>query len=398
MKYHIKRVDEFDLKDQRVFLRVDFNVPMENGKITDDTRIKETLPTIKYLIEHGAKVILGSHLGRPKAGNKKEFSLSPIAEKLSSLLNFEVLLMENPTGGEGFKNILSQLKPNQIILLENLRFESGEEKNSQDLAMQWAKYTDIYINDAFGACHRAHASIVALPSFVSKRGMGFLIDKELKMLSHLIEKPDHPYAALLGGAKVSDKIGVIEKLMDLVDLFLVGGAMSYTFLSAQGIPVGKSRIEKDKLNFAKEMLNRVHARDKKLLLPIDHVVAKSIDNLNDVKTVHQIPDDWMALDIGPQTQELFSSELTKCKTIFWNGPMGVFEKEPFSHGTFNIAKTLAHLKATTIVGGGDSAAAAHICEMAHHMTHISTGGGASLEFLQGDRLPGLDILRNPRRS
>lgn len=403
----IKVIDEFDLKDKRVFIRVDFNVPMENGPsgnptITDDTRIRAAIPTIKYALEHGAKVVLASHFGRPEGGpdDRKKFSLEPIGHHLGELLGVEVILVDDPMS-DAPKGLLPSLRPNQLILLENLRFEKGETKNSREFALQMASYTDVYINDAFGASHRAHASIEALPQTVEKKGIGFLIKKEIEMLDHLLGGAEHPYMAILGGSKVSDKIPVIERLMDSIDTFFVGGAMAYTFLAAQGTAVGKSRVEKDKVSFAREMLQRLEARDKKILLPIDHVITNDFLAPTEIKTTDTavIPEGYMGVDIGPKTRELYRKELQKAKTVFWNGPMGVFEKPEFNKGTFAIAEALAKLDgAMTIVGGGDSAAAAEESGYKDKMTHISTGGGASLEYLQGDKLPGLEVLRNLRPS
>jgi phosphoglycerate kinase len=400
----IKTIQDFDLKDKRVFIRVDFNVPMEtrNGEqvITDDTRIRGALPTIRFAMEKGAKIVLASHLGRPESREDKEFSMEPVGQRLGELLKAEVILTDDPTS-DAPKGLLPSLRPNQVILLENLRFEKGETKNSREFALQMASYTDVYINDAFGASHRAHASIEALPQAVEKKGIGFLIQKEIEMLDVLLHIPRSPYMAILGGAKVSDKIPVIENMIDKVDVFFIGGAMAYTFLSAQNIAVGKSKVEKDKVAFAREMIQRIDARGKKLLLPIDHVIANDFLAPSEIKTTDTalIPEGYLALDIGPKTRELFRKELQKAKTVFWNGPMGVFEKPEFNKGTFAVAETLANLSdAMTIVGGGDSAAAAEASGQAEKMTHISTGGGASLEYLQGDKLPGLEVLRNLRPS
>ena len=395
----IRRIDEFDLKDQRVFIRVDFNVPMDDDEISDDTRIRAALPTIRYALEKGAKVVLASHLGRPeKEADFGKFSLEPVADHLGELLGVEVILVGEPSS-DAPKGLLPSLRNNQLILLENVRFEPGETKNSREFALQLADYTDIYINDAFGASHRAHATIEALPQAVQKKGIGFLIAKEIECLDALLHEPEKPYMAILGGAKVSDKIPVIENLVDMVDAFFVGGAMAYTFLAAQGIKVGTSRVEKDRVAFAGEMLKRVETRGKKIFLPVDHVISDRFEG-GSIQTTDgvAIPDGFMGLDIGPKTAALFSAELKKAKTVFWNGPMGVFERPELAKGSFAIAETLASLqgKAKTIVGGGDSAAAAEASGFADKMTHISTGGGASLEYLQGDKLPGLEVLRSIR--
>ena len=398
----ITRIDQLDLKDKKVFMRVDFNVPTEgsgsNIKITDDRRIRSALPSIKYALDKGARLILGSHFGRPKsAEDRDKFTMEPIALRLGELLNAEVILIDEPNS-DAPKNLLPSLKPSQVLLLENLRFDKGEEKNSSELAAQISTYTDVYINDAFGACHRAHASIDALPRLVSKKGIGFLVAKEIEFLDALMHAPEKPYVAILGGAKVSDKIPVIEKMMEHVDTFVIGGAMSYTFLAAKGLPVGDSRVEKDRVPFAAEMIKRCEARGKKLLLPIDHVIVEKFES-DKAQTTNDaiIPSGFMALDIGPKTIELYRKELSRSKTVFWNGPMGVFEREAFSKGTFGIAKVLSELEGVkTIVGGGDSAAAAEASGYAEKFSHISTGGGASLEYLQGEKLPGLEVLRNLR--
>lgn len=394
----IKTIRDFDLKDKKVFLRLDLNVPLEGGKITDETRIQASLPTIKYALEQGAKLILASHLGRPKGPGDKDNSLELVGKRLSELLNVEVILVEEPDS-EATKMLLTGLKKNQVILLENVRFHAGETKDSMEFAQVLAPLADIYINDAFGASHRAHATIHALPSLMKEKGIGFLIEKEIKMLDQLLEAPKRPYIAVLGGAKVSDKIAVIEKLIDLVDGFIIGGAMAYTFLKAQNIAVGKSLVETEKLNYAREMIARIAARDKTLLLPVDHVVASEFTaTTGEVSLTAAIAEDKMGLDIGPQTLRNFSEVVKGASTIFWNGPMGVFEKTAFSKGTFGLAKAIAESKATKIVGGGDSAAAAEQSGFAGQMTHISTGGGASLEYLQGDKLPGLEVLRTKIRS
>lgn len=395
----IKTVRDFELSGKTVFLRLDLNVPLENGKITDETRITATLPTINYILEKGAKLIIASHLGRPKSAEDMEFSLEPVAVRLSELLNREVVLMAEPSS-EGVKHILYGNMKNQIILLENLRFDEGETENKIELAQQWASYSDVYINDAFGACHRAHASIHAMPEVMSKKGIGFLIEKEIKALDGLTDNPKKPFIVVLGGAKVSDKIPVIEKLINVVDGFLIGGAMAYTFLKAQNVPVGKSRVETDKVKYAKEMIDRMEARGKTMLLPVDHVVSTDFGNVENKRTTTSaiIDEKEMGLDIGPKTIKNYTAALDKAATIFWNGPMGVFENPAFSEGTFAIAKAMAESKGVKIVGGGDSAAAAVLSGYADKMTHISTGGGASLEYLQGEKLPGLEILRPRKQS
>jgi len=396
----IKTIRDFELAGQTVFLRLDLNVPMDkSGKITDENRLRAALPTINYALEKGAKLVIASHLGRPKSKDDRQYSMEPVAKRLGELLDVEVVLMDEPDS-EGVKHFLSAPMKKQIICLENLRFDERETENKNELAVQWASYTDIYINDAFGASHRAHASIHAFPEIMQKKGIGLLIEKEIKMLDGLFESPKKPYIAVLGGAKVSDKIPVIEKLMNIVDGFVIGGAMAYTFLKAQGIPVGKSLVEADKVKYAKEMIQRMEARGKTMLLPVDHVTTTSFGNTDNIKvtTTAEIDEDRMALDIGPQTIKNYRACLEKAQTVFWNGPMGVFETPAFAKGSFAVAEVLAANPGLIIVGGGDSAAAAEASGFADKMTHISTGGGASLEYLQGERLPGLEVLRPRKQS
>jgi phosphoglycerate kinase len=396
---NIKTIRDFEITGKTVFLRLDLNVPLDNGKITDETRIRAALPTVQYCLEKGAKLIIASHLGRPKSADDKKYSMEPIAKRLGELLDVEVVLMEEPSS-EGVKHILYGHMRKQIICLENLRFDDGEVENRNDLAQGWASYSDIYINDAFGACHRAHASIHALPEVMQNKGIGFLIEKEIKMLDGLTENPKKPFIAILGGSKVSDKIPVIEKLINVVDGFIIGGAMAYTFLKAQNIPVGKSMVESDKVKYAKEMIQRIEARGKTLLLPVDHITSTSFNDVSNLKLNPSvsIPENEMGLDIGPQTIKNYVSCLAGAETIFWNGPMGVFETKEFSRGSFAIAEAMAKNTGTKIVGGGDSAAAAEMSGFADQMTHISTGGGASLEYLQGEKLPGLEVLRPRKQS
>jgi phosphoglycerate kinase len=395
----IKTIRDFEIQDKVIFLRLDLNVPLEKGRITDETRIRESLSTIKYAVDRGAKLVLASHLGRPKSTADKEFSLEPVAKRLTELLGMDVMLVDEPAS-DAPKALLAGLKKNQIILLENLRYEQGETKNSDELASKWASYCQIYINDAFGASHRAHASIDALPRIMKEKGIGFLIEKEIQVLDKLMENPERPYLAIMGGAKVSDKIEVIEKLIDVVDTLIIGGAMAYTFLKAKGLPVGKSLVEQDKVSYAKELMGRIEARHKSLLLPQDHLVTKSIESGEGTITAGAgIDEDFMGVDIGPKTLGAYEAAIRTAKTIFWNGPMGVFETEAFAKGTFGVAKAMAASAASMkIVGGGDSAAAASASGYAEKMTHISTGGGASLEYLQGDKLPGLEVLRVKRES
>lgn len=396
----IKSIENFQLEDKRLFLRLDLNVPLNDaGEITDDTRIRAALPTIRYAIDKGAKIVLASHLGRPKGGPDPKYSLEPVAGALNKILEKEIILVEEPAS-HATKALLAGLKPSQIILLENLRFDKGEEKNDREFAQRLASFTEIYINDAFGASHRAHASIVAFPELMEKRGLGFLMRKEIEMLDRVRLNPEPPFVTVMGGAKVSDKIEMIEMLLEKIDSMIIGGAMAYTFLASQGVPVGSSLVEKDKVKFAGELLERARVRRKRILLPLDHKITKGIKDTASLKTTEgtAIPEGWMGVDIGPKTVIAYAQELQKAKTVFWNGPMGVFETPEFSEGTFEVAKAICGTQAVTIVGGGDSASAAHASGLADKFSHISTGGGASLEFLQGDKLPGVEALRAPKRS
>jgi phosphoglycerate kinase len=389
----IRFIEELNIKEKRVFIRLDLNVPLKNGKILDETRITAALPTIKYALEQKSKIILCSHLGRPKKPeDRKTMSLEPVGDRISELLGVDVHLVEDPQS-DAPKALLGGWKANQLILLENIRFDEGEEENSEKLAAKLARFVDVYINDAFGASHRAHSTIVALPKLIKERGLGYLMKKEVEMLDKILFEPKRPFVALLGGAKVSDKIGVIDHLMDTIDVFLIGGAMAYTFMKAQNVPVGASRIEKDKVTLARDLIARLEARNKKILIPTDHVVAKKLEANAESKTVTFVTDDWMGVDIGPATTEAFINEIKKAGTVFWNGPMGVFEIPPFNKGSFAIAEALGNSDVVSIVGGGDSAAAVNASGFGEKMTHISTGGGASLEYLQGDKLPGLEALR-----
>lgn len=391
----IRSIEDFEIDGKVVFLRLDLNVPLDNGTITDTNRIEAALPTIKYALDKGAKLVVSSHLGRPKTSeDQKKLSLEPVAKKLGELLDVEVMLVED-LRGDAPKALLTNIKSNQLVLLENLRFDKDETKGGDDLAQAISEYVDIYINDAFGASHRAHSSIVEIPKLIKNKGMGFLMKKEIEVLDQILGQHEKPFATILGGSKVSDKIGVIDNLINHVDLFLIGGAMAYTFLEARGNNIGNSLVEPSKVHYVKKLFERLEARDTRLLLPVDHLVVKSFDKPETAKYTDNadIEDGWMAVDIGPKTIELYRKELDRCKTIFWNGPMGVFEKEPYSKGTFKVAEYVAHNSGFTVVGGGDSASAARHSGYAAEMSHISTGGGASLEYLQGDRLPGIDALR-----
>jgi len=390
----IRTVNQIELKGKRVFIRVDFNVPQdEKGTVTDDTRILLSLPTIRYAIEAGAKVILASHLGRPKGKRDPKYSLAPVAERLSGLLGKRVGLAKDCIGEEVQKEI-EGMGEGEILLLENLRYHPEEEKNDAAFSKALASLCDVYINDAFGAAHRAHASTEGMTHFVKTAGAGFLMMKEIESLEKVLVSPQKPYVAIMGGAKVSDKIGLIQNLLDKVTTLLVGGGMAYTFLKAKGYSVGKSLVEADQIGFSGELLARAEGK-MKFILPSDHVAAERMDAQAKSKIVKndEIPADWICLDIGPETVQSFTGEIRSAKTIVWNGPMGVFEMEPFSHGTFAVAKAIANSSAFSVVGGGDSVAAVNKAGVADRISHISSGGGASLEFLEGRKLPGIEALR-----
>lgn len=385
---------DLDLKGKVVFLRVDFNVPLdEECKIRDDSRIKAALPTLNYLLEQKAKVVVASHLGRPKGEYIPEFSLKPVAERLSELIPQEVILAPDVIGEEVLK-LKKELKEDQTLLLENLRFHKGETANDSSFAQLLAQEVDYYVNDAFGASHRSHASVVGIAQYVEKAVAGFLLEKEVDYLSKAVHSPQKPYVAILGGAKVSDKIPVIENLLNKADSILIGGAMAYTFFKAQGYEVGRSLVEEDKIELARLLLDRAQEEKVNFYLPSDHLVAAEKDSDTEVKTVDSppLPSDLMGLDIGPKTVEKYSEIIAKAKTIFWNGPMGVFEIDKFSQGTMKIAEAVASSEALSIVGGGDSVAAVYKAGVSEKISHISTGGGASLEFIANETLPGIEVL------
>ena len=390
----IRTIDEIELKGKRVFIRVDFNVPQdEKNNITDDTRILLSLPTIRFVSEAGGRVILASHLGRPKGEKDPKFSLAPVAERLSQLLEKKVALAMDCIGGE-VQKLIGEMKEGEVLLLENLRFHAEEEKNEEAFSKALASLCDVYVNDAFGAAHRAHASTEGMTRFVKVIAAGFLMMKEIENLEKALVNPQKPYVAILGGAKVSDKIGVIQNLLDKVTTLLIGGGMAYTFLKAEGFQVGKSLVEEDQIGFSRNLLGKAKGK-MKFLLPSDHIAAERMDvqAKREIVKNDKIPEGWLCLDIGPETVKTFSGEIKSAKTIVWNGPMGVFEMEPFSQGTFAVAKAIANSSAFSIVGGGDSVAAVNKAGVANRISHISTGGGASLEFLEGKELPGIEALR-----
>lgn len=389
-----KSISDISVKGKRVFLRVDFNVPLDGAQITDDTRIRATLPSIRYLIEEGAKIICATHLGRPKSDKDKKYSVKPVAERLSQLLGKEVKFLGELIGTQ-VENAKAQLNEGEILMLENLRFHPGETENDEDFARELAKGINVYINDAFGASHRAHASIQKITEFVPVAAAGFLLKKEIDFLSLATENPPQHYTLILGGAKVSDKIPIIINLMEKAQKIMIGGAMAYTFLKAKGINVGNSLVENDCLDQCKDIIKTAEEKKIKLLLPIDHVAAMKIEpevTIRMVKKGKDIPEDMMGLDIGFETIELYSNELKDAELIVWNGPMGVFEIENFAAGTLEIAKAVAKSKAIIIIGGGDSISAVNKAGVADRISHLSTGGGASLEFLSGLKLPGIESL------
>ncbi|MFD1206786.1 phosphoglycerate kinase [Sporosarcina contaminans] len=387
-------IKEMDLKGKRVFCRVDFNVPMEDGKVTDDTRIRAAIPTIEYMANQGAKVILASHLGRPKGEVKEELRLNAAAERLSELLGKDVRKLDSSIGEE-VKNAIGAMGEGDIILLENVRFHPGEEKNDLKLSKAFADLADVFVNDAFGAAHRAHASTAGIAEHIPGVS-GLLLQKEIDVLGKALSEPDRPFTAIIGGSKVKDKIGVIDNLLDKVDNLLIGGGLSYTFTKAQGYEIGNSLVEEDKIELAKSFIEKAKEKGVNLYLPIDAVVADAFSEDATTRTVKidGISEGWMGLDIGPETAALYADVIRQSKLVIWNGPMGVFEMKPFSNGTKQVADAVAETAGYTVIGGGDSAAAVEKFDLAEKMDHISTGGGASLEFMEGKELPGVAVLQD----
>ncbi|WP_096269525.1 phosphoglycerate kinase [Paucisalibacillus globulus] len=387
-----KTVKDLDLKGKKVFCRVDFNVPMKDGEVTDDTRIRAALPTIQYLSEQGAKVILASHLGRPKGQAVDELRLDPVAKRLSDLIGKEVVKTDSVYGPE-VDEAISTLQDGDLLLIENVRFEAGEEKNDPTLAEAFANMADVYVNDAFGAAHRAHASTAGIAEKLPSAA-GFLMEKEISVLGKALENPERPFTAIIGGAKVKDKIGVIDHLLEKVDNLIIGGGLAYTFVKAQGHEIGKSLLEEDKIDLAKEFMKKAEEKGVNFVLPEDVVVADdfSEDANTKVVSISEIPSDWEALDIGPKTSAKYAQIVKDSKLVIWNGPMGVFELNAFANGTKAVAEGLANTDGYTIIGGGDSAAAVEKFDLAQSMDHVSTGGGASLEFMEGKVLPGVALL------
>ncbi|UFT98470.1 phosphoglycerate kinase [Radiobacillus kanasensis] len=385
-------IRDVDVKGKKVFCRVDFNVPLSNGEVSDDTRIRAALPTIQYLVEQGAKVILASHLGRPKGQVAEDLRLDSVAKRLSDLLGQTVTKTDEVYGDE-VSQAISQLQDGDVLLIENVRFQPGEEKNDPELAKQFASMADLFVNDAFGAAHRAHASTAGIADHLPAVA-GFLLEKELNVLGKALSNPDHPFTAIIGGAKVKDKIGVIENLLDKVDNLIIGGGLAYTFVKARGFEIGKSLLEEDKIDLAKEFMQKAKDKGVNMVMPVDVIVADDFSNdaNTQIVSIEEIPADWEALDIGPKTREKYAEIVADSKLVIWNGPMGVFEIDAFAKGTKAVADALAATKGYTVIGGGDSAAAVEKFGLADEMDHISTGGGASLEFMEGKALPGVEAL------
>ena len=392
-----KTVDDIAVKGKKVLVRCDFNVPVKDGVITDDNRITAALPTINKLVSEGAKVILCSHMGKPKGEVKKELSLAPVAKRLSEYLKKEVVFAaDDNVVGENAKKAVAEMKDGDVVLLENTRFRKEETKNEDNFSQELASLAEIFVNDAFGTSHRAHCSTVGVTKYIKTSAVGYLMEKEIEYLGNAVNNPVRPFAAILGGAKVADKLNVINNLLEKVDILIIGGGMAYTFIKAQGGNIGNSLLDEEKLDYANEMIAKAKEKGVKLLLPVDAVIVKEFKNDTEFKTVPvgEIPDGWEGVDIGEETRKLFADALKTAKTVVWNGPMGVFEFENFAAGTNAIAKTLADLDATTIIGGGDSAAAVNQLGYGDKMSHISTGGGSSLEFLEGKELPGVAAVND----
>jgi phosphoglycerate kinase len=396
MSYNKKTIEDIEVRGKKVLVRCDFNVPLKDGVITDENRLTGALPTIKYLIENGAKLILTSHLGKAKGPDKK-YTLQPVATRLSEMLGKEVVFAaDDSVVGENAKAAVAAMKDGDVVLLENTRFRPEEEKNVDAFSKELASLADVFVNDAFGSAHRAHCSTEGVTKFLDTAVGGYLIQKELKFLGEAVDNPERPFVAILGGAKVSDKINVINSLLDKVDTLIIGGGMAYTFLKGQGYTVGTSLLEADRVDYSKEMMKKAEEKGVRLLLPVDNIVADkfSAEAAPVVTEDQNIPDGYMGLDIGPKTAALYADAIKDAKTVVWNGPMGVFEFENFAKGTIAVAKAMADADAVTVIGGGDSAAAVNILGFGDRMTHISTGGGASLEFLEGKELPGIAALND----
>lgn len=397
MQFNKKTIEDIEVKGKKVLVRCDFNVPLSEGGITDINRLVGAMPTINYLIKNGAKVILCSHLGKPSGEARPELSLAPVAKRLSEMLGKEVVFAADPNVvSDNVKSAVEQMKDGDVLLLENTRYRKEETKNKENFSKELASLADIFVNDAFGTAHRAHCSTVGVTEFVETSVCGYLIQKELKFLGEAVDNPVRPFVAILGGAKVSDKIDVIHNLLEKVDTLIIGGGMAYTFLKAGGYSIGSSLVEEDKVEYAKDMMQKAESRGVKFLIPVDHIVADKFSaEAEPVVTENQaIPEGYMGLDIGPRTAEMYKGAVSVAKTIIWNGPMGVFEFANFAKGTIAVAEAMSKVDATTVIGGGDSAAAVNQLGFGDKMTHISTGGGASLEFLEGKLLPGIEALTN----